>query len=126
MSWQDVAERLERRRAQGEPFTSYGRLAKELGCSNYTAHKAVRRTESLQTWAKRPAAAPVAQSLNEVVTDQSAQGRELDPADDAAIREFIESADPETRAWFLALPLDQQLEVVNDTDKHPKILGRKP
>jgi len=46
--------------------------------------------------------------------------------DDAAIREFVEGAEPETRAWFLALPVDEQLEVVNDPDKYPKILNRKP
>jgi hypothetical protein len=126
MTWQEVAERMERLRTQGEPFTSQHKLAKQLGCSSGTINKAIRETPSLKPWAERKAAAPRAQSLDPVVTDRAAQGRELDPADDAAIREFIEKADPQVKAWFLALPVEEQLEVVNDPDKHRKILGRKP
>jgi hypothetical protein len=43
-----------------------------------------------------------------------------------AIREFIEKADSDTRAWFLALLLETQLEVINDSDKYQQIRGRKP
>jgi hypothetical protein len=63
-------------------------------------------------------------TLNEVVTDRTAQRCELDPEDEAALREFIENAEPEVKAWFLALPTDVQLEVLDDPDPYQKILGR--
>jgi hypothetical protein len=127
MMWQEAAEKMERLRSQGEAFTSQHKLAAQLGCSSGTINKAIRETPELQAWAKRQTeGTPRAQSLNEVVTHRTPQSRELDPADDAAIREFIEQADPQTKAWFLALPPETQLEVAKDPDKHHQILGRKP
>jgi hypothetical protein len=46
------------------------------------------------------------------------QSRERDPLDEVAIREFIEKADAETKAWFLAQSQEYQLLVVNDPDRH--------
>jgi hypothetical protein len=127
MTWQEAAERMNRLRTQGEPWTSQHKMAKQFGCSSGTINKAIRETPELQTWAKRQTAiVPRAQSINDVVTDRTAQRRELDPADDAAVREYIERADPETKAWFLGLPPETQIEVVNVPDKYPRILGRKP
>jgi hypothetical protein len=60
------------------------------------------------------------------VTDDIVQTRELDPTEEAAIREFIERADPEVKAWFLSQTRQNQLDYLNDPDKYPKILGRKP
>jgi hypothetical protein len=136
MTWQEAAERMKRLRDQGEPWTSQHNLADQFRCSSATINKAIKNTPDLQAWVKpQEAAAPKAQSLSgwkpgvgyiDVVTDSTAQSRELDPADEVAIREFIEQADPETKAWFLALTPNKQLEVVNDPDKHQRILGRKP
>jgi hypothetical protein len=81
LSWQQAAERLERLRSQGEPFTSQHLLAKQLGCSPATINKAIKESPSLSTWATRKAAAPKAQGLHEVVTDRTAQGSEPNPAD---------------------------------------------
>jgi hypothetical protein len=61
-----------------------------------------------------------------VIVESKAQRREPDPADEAAVREFIEQAAPDVKAWFLALPFEDQLDFVSDPDKHQKILGRKP
>src|SRR5262249_24756181 len=95
MTWQEAAERLKRRCAQGEPWTSYRKLAEQLTCSPSVVYKAIQQTPELHSWAKRlTAAAPTAQSINDAVTDSKAQHRELNPEDDAAIREYIESADP--------------------------------
>lgn len=58
--------------------------------------------------------------------DQTSQSREPDPEDNGTICEFIEQADSETKSWFLALPTNAQIEFLNDPDKYPKILGRKP
>jgi hypothetical protein len=126
LTWQETAKRLERLRSQGEPFTSQGRLAEQFGCSSGTINKAVQKTPSLQAWAKQLGATPKAESINDVVMDRTAQRREPNPVDDAAVREFIERADSETRAWFLALSPEDQIEFVNDPDKHQKILGRTP
>jgi hypothetical protein len=126
ITWQEAAERMERLRKQGEAFSTQGTLADNFGCSTSTINKAINKTPSLQAWAKPEGTAPPrAQSLIGVVTDNVAQSRDPNPEDDAAIREFIEQADAETKAWFLALSTDKQLAIVNDPDKHPKILGRK-
>jgi hypothetical protein len=126
-NWQEVAGRLERLRAQGESWTNYREMANRFDCSTQLVHKAVHSSAGLTAWARpQQTVIPKAQSLNSVVTDRTAQRREQDPADDAAVREFIEQADPETKSWFHALSSDDQLDVVNDPDKHRKILGRKP
>ena len=131
MSWQEAAERLERLRTQGEPFTSQQKLGDDLGCSSSTINKAIMKTPTLHAWAnarsaRQPAEVSRAQSLNNPVTDRTAQNRELDPKDEAAIREFIEQADPETKACFLARGRSKtQLAYLDDPDKHQKILGRK-
>jgi hypothetical protein len=125
-TWQEVAARLQHLQAQGQEWTSYGQLAEQFGCSKETVYKAVKKTPELQGWVRRPTTTPQAQRFTDLVADNSAQSREPDPADDAAIREFIERADPPTKAWFLALSPKDQLTVVNDPDKFHRILKRKP
>jgi hypothetical protein len=126
MPWQEAAERMERLQKQGAAFTSQQQLANDFHCGVATISKAIKRTPSLQDWAQKPGGSPKSQSINAVVTDCTAQSRELNPEDDAAVREFIELADPEVKAWFLALSPEDQLAYVNDPDKHQTILGRKP
>ena len=129
LTWQEVAERLRCKRTSGEPYTSQRKLAAQIGSSEATVNRAIRETKLLHAWAgknRKKTASPRAQSLNEVVTDRASQSTELDPADDAAIREFIEKSDPETKAWFLALSTEEQLNFLNDPDMHKRILGRKP
>jgi hypothetical protein len=128
MSWQEAAKRMERLRTQGDPFTSQHKLADLFGCSSGTINKAIRETPSLKAWAERQtAAAPKAQSLNDVVTDRTAQSKEPDPADDAAIREYLErDLTADERAFFNSLSRDDQLDFLDDPDKHRKILGRRP
>jgi hypothetical protein len=123
ITWQDAAERMERLRSQGEPFTSQQELARRFGCSPATIHKAIHETESLEVWAKRPTAAPRAQGINPIVTDRTPQRSEPDPEDDAAIREFIEGADPEEKAWFHAQSRDDQLSHLNYLAEHPELLS---
>jgi hypothetical protein len=78
-TWQEAAECLERLRQQGEPYTSHEKLAKQLGCPKTTVHKAIKKTASLQAWARRQPKDPKAQSLNPVVSDNTAQTREPEP-----------------------------------------------
>jgi hypothetical protein len=134
-TWQEVAEYLKRLRDEGKPWTSQHKLAKEMGCSSGTINKAIRKTPELQNWAEQPTATPKAQSLTpwkrgeghiDVVTDRTPDSRVLDPEDEVAIREFIERADPETKAWFLALKPEDQLAFLVDPGKHQQIRGRKP
>jgi hypothetical protein len=123
MAWQDAAGRMEQLRSQGEPFTSQQELARRFGCSPATIYKAIHQTESLEIWAKRPTAAPRAQSINPIVTDRTPQRSEPDPEDDAAIREFIERADPEEKAWFLAQSHQDQVSHLNYLADHPELLN---
>jgi hypothetical protein len=128
MDWRGAAERMNRLRIQGEQWTSYSKMAEQIGCSKATIFKAVKQISELQTWAKpQTTSAPRAQSINDVVTDHAAQRRELDPADDAAIREYLErDLSPDERAFFNGLSKVDQIFFLSDPDKHPRILGRKP
>jgi hypothetical protein len=129
MTWQDAAERMERLRNQAEPWTSQHKIAERLGCSSGTINKAIRETRELHSWAKRQTVAtPRAQSINAVVTDSTAPSSVLNPADDIAIREYLEREDlsPDERAFFNSLSGEDQLEFLDDPDQHQRILGRKP
>ncbi len=131
MTWQDVAGRLKRLRAQGEPWTSQHEMARRFCCSSGTVNKAIRNTPELLSWAKREvAASPRARSLSPFVTDRTAQSREPDPREEAAIREYLErDLRPDERAFFNGLSREDQIFFLNDPDKHSvtsKLLGRKP
>jgi len=140
ISWKEVAERLKSLRAQGTPWTSFEKLADQIGCVASTVYKAIQKTPELQSWAKSDtASAPRAQSLTppmkkekgyvDMVADRTADSRQLDPADEVEIREYLEREDltPEERAFFNGLPSrEDQLFFLHDPDKHQKVLGRKP
>jgi hypothetical protein len=128
MTWKEAAERLKQLRNQGSPWSSYNKLSKQMGCSPRTIFKAVQNTPELKIWALRQTATPKAQSFNDVVIDRTAQGREPDPADDAAIREYLEREDltPEERAFFNGLSREDQVMFLDDPDKYDRILGREP
>jgi hypothetical protein len=126
MTWQEAATRLEQLRSQGESWTSQREMASRFGCSPATVNKAIQESPLLRAWSRREtAAAPRAQGINDVVLDRTSQQRDLAPEDEAAIREYIETADPDTKAWFLALSTEDQLSVINDPDRHQRILGRR-
>jgi hypothetical protein len=108
-----------------------------FGCAPSTIKKAIDNTESLRSWA-RPgkASAPKAQSLNEVVMDNTSQSRESDPTDvleesevDAAMQYLIDQAGPDERARIFAMPAADRRKlaelVYNDPDKGDRILSRK-
>jgi hypothetical protein len=125
MTWQDAAQRLKRLREQGEPWTSQHKLAKAFGCSSRTINTAIKMTPELQPWATPKKGDPRAQGINTVVLDNAKQTQELQPEDAAAIREFIETASPTEKAWFLSLSEGDQLDFLDDPARHQKILGRK-
>jgi hypothetical protein len=132
MSVEEAAERLNRLRLQGEPFTSQHQLATQVGCSSGTINKAIHSKDELAAWAKPPEAAPRAvgqpRKKKPGGADQRAEpddaepavaGHEADPADAAAeveLRRRIESdheerafvnemarATPEFQQWYLGL-----------------------
>ena len=139
---QEVAERLERLRSQGEPFRSQGAYAKQFGCSKATINKAIKQTSSLQTWAGLDKIkAPKAQSLTDIVTDAKPQEREPDPADcmpaedvDKILEHLVSKTPPDKLD-----ELRQQLDAKTQDDRHKlavviadnpylgdRILGRRP
>ena len=92
--WQDVAERLKRLQAAGEPFPGYRDLAARIGAGPSTVFKAVEQTPSLRCWAKRTnASAPKTKHLNDVIVDRTPQQREPDPAELGADSELLTSRD---------------------------------
>src|SRR5262249_31128139 len=78
------------------------------------------QTPSLQAWAKRPDAAPRAQSLTPILTDRTAQRCESSPEDGASIREWLENADAAGRAFFNGLSCEQQLWFLDQPEKIQK------
>jgi hypothetical protein len=133
MSWQEVAERLTRLRRQGEQFTSQHKLAAQLGCSSGTVTKAIWNTPELQPWAKaQPNTPPKTQSIGEAIEDRAEQRRETNPADDASIRDFIEQADPDERAFLNSISgakSDYQLWYIEqpgkDRERHRKAYRKR-
>jgi hypothetical protein len=128
MSWQEAARRLEELRSQGEPYPGYRELKKRLKCSLMLIGKAIKSSDELKKWAQRPAAKPRAagqprsregteeDSGNDAVFENTAQSRELDPEDAAAIKEYRERLEPEELVWFDSLSTEDQITVVNDPD----------
>jgi hypothetical protein len=117
---QEAEERLERLRTQGEKFTTQKELADRIGCSPSTAHSAIKNNPKLREWANSKSIAgptPNAQTLENEHLSTIPQTRELSPEDDAAIREFVEKANPKDKALFLALSVDNQLKVVEDPEQ---------
>jgi hypothetical protein len=146
--WRDVQDRLLRLRKAGEAFTSQRDLAERLKCSLATINKAVNDSASLKGWMVRHGKrSPKAQSLNDVVTDSTANQREPDPAAgglgidevDQIMGLLIEQAPPKERAnlnelnaegrrEMARLYMEQQAEkhIEDKARKGIRILGRKP
>jgi hypothetical protein len=146
--WRDVQDRLLRLREAGEAFTSQRDLAERLKCSVATVNKAVNDSASLKGWMVRHGKrSPKAQSLDEVVTDSTANQREPDPAAggldndevDKIMGLLIEQAPPKERAnlnelnaegrrEMARLYMEQQAEkhIEDKARKGNRILGRKP
>jgi hypothetical protein len=125
----EVTKELLRLRDAGEPFTTYEDMATRVGASSGNVHNAVKETPALQEWAKKPEATPRAQTMTEVVTDSVADERSPDPAQDTEDRELlrrVEELDPQAREWLRGLSREQQLAYLDDPDRFPQILGRKP
>lgn len=144
VTWQDVAQCLERLRASGEPYTTQRDLAKRLGVPSVsTVNKAIKETPSLHPWAKpQSTSAPKAERLSAVVTDNTPQQREPDPADlmtddevEIIFRKMIEDAPTaEERAeWhkrFSELSPDEKRRFASQyadaTDLGFRVIDRKP
>jgi hypothetical protein len=106
MSVGEAAERLNRLRLQGEPYTGQRQLAQQLGCSPSTIGEAMHSDPKLEQWAKPPEAAPRAvgqpRGAEPGGKEPDPAGHEADPAEAAAeaeLRELMER-DPEERAFI--------------------------
>jgi hypothetical protein len=106
VTWPEVAGRLKLLQAQGRPWKGYAQTAHDFQCSPSTVHKAIQNAPELQAWVSegqsKKAAMPKARNLS------AAQSREANPLDNAAEQEFLETADPELRAAYLAMPPEAQ------------------
>lgn len=152
-NWRDVQEQLIALREQGEPYTNIQDLAKRLKCSPSTVHKAIRpglsqlksleedqqdevnaKARLLQGWqARGPAGnrAPHAESLSDVVVDNTRQQKEADPSNvmpdeevDRVMGRLIEKAAPEKRANLNALNAEERRTLA--TEYHAQGLDNEP
>jgi hypothetical protein len=126
MTQKEVAKRLNQLRLQGEPWTSYEKMRRQIGAgSTLTLYRAVKDNDVLRHWAKQRQAAPRAQQqgLTGPVLDNANEQREPDPEDDTAdieLRAKFENAEPEERAFLNTVkdgPRDYLLWYIHKPDK---------
>ncbi|MBN2446039.1 MAG: hypothetical protein JXO22_04905 [Phycisphaerae bacterium] len=138
--WHDVQRRLLELNDRGVPYTSIGKLAKQLGCANATVQKAIKNSATLKGWQARhtgSSRSPRATSITEMVTDNAEQFREPDPTAaaegddvDLVFARLIQEAQPEERAQLNEMDADARRAIVellkNDPDQYDRVLGRRP
>lgn len=137
VTWQQVAERLECLRLQGEKCVSRREHADRFGCSPATVQKAIRSSPELITWDALGDGKTVAraQSLTPVVLDNRPEQREAkhvesyDNLDEMTHLLIQHSDSDEERAWIRGLSPEGIMDAARirlaDPDKHERILGRR-
>jgi hypothetical protein len=110
MSWREAQHEAEQIRSDGERFTSYPKMAKRIGCSRSTLHKAIKDygTVELQEWASKQRGESrlnAAPEVAAVAIENRPQNREADPADitedadiELTLAYLLDQAKPEERA----------------------------
>jgi len=110
MEWRDSVRLLEKKRQDGQRWTSYEKMAQLLAnetgrtCSQSTVHKAVVRTPALKEWATRPASStlrmPSINGPDNPTLDGTPDERQPDPSDitepgdiDAALDYLVKQAE---------------------------------
>jgi hypothetical protein len=119
--WLGVQDRLLFLYEQGERYTSQRDFATRFGCSVATVNKAINASPKLRGWQARYAkrkSSPRAQSLNDVVTDNTPTPGEPDPSEvlpdddvDAVMAQLIDQAKPDERAMLNALDADDRRQI---------------
>jgi len=110
MTWTEARDRLERKRNQGEPYTSQRRLAQQIGTTLSTVNKAFRHSPKLAAWkgeAERGCAAKKATAVSPVVLYTQAQSTEPDPAEQADRDAKLEQLMDEQKADYEPSPLEE-------------------
>jgi hypothetical protein len=108
--WEDLRDRLERLRNQGEPYTSNHKLAERFGVSSSTVHKAIQNSKKLQAWqaeAKQAGRPRKATDLGPVVLHNKAQRTEPDPAEQVDREAELARLISEQKADHEPSPLDK-------------------
>lgn len=127
--WRKVQARLIRLYEAGEAYAPQRDLADRMKCSESTVNKAINASGELKAWMKRQRTPSLkAQSLNDVVTDNTASQREEDPGDalptdevDGIMHHLIEQAEtPEERAKLNELNNEGRLKTAKLYQEHQK------
>lgn len=123
MGWPEARAAAEKIRLDGKRFTSYRKMANDIGCNLSVLHDAINNhgTAELQEWASKQRGASRKNATPEVaaaVFESTPQGRETDPSDiteegdvDEAMDYLIEQAEksgPEEVARLLDMPADKR------------------
>ena len=134
---------------RGEPYTNTRELADRLRCSTSTISKAINDSRILKEWYRitgNSRSAPRAQSLSEVVLDNTPRPSATDLADaldeetdvEREFHRLIQETDPDVRDRLNAIPREELLkmtpdqlrgivEVLNDDpDEGDRVLDRGP
>ncbi len=133
MSWRNAKHEAEQIRLNGDPFTSYPKMAKRIGCSRSTLHKAIVTfgTVELQDWASKQRGASRLNAPPEVAAvaiENTPQGREPDPAGiiedadiDNTLTYLMDEADPNERARINAMDAAQKRRLVELVLRDPDL-----
>ena len=108
VAWQEVRDRLDELRIQGEPYTSQGKLAKQLKVSRSTINKAISNSAPLKLWMRQANASkgsPRAERMTDKTLGNAAQTTEPGPHETLTheeelhlIAELLDKASPKERA----------------------------
>lgn len=131
MDWQEAQDKAEEIRLRGEPFTSYRKMAKTIGCNWSVLHDAIYKhgTAELQEWASKqrgPSRLNATPEVSAVAFENTPQGGEPDPADitedgdvDAAMAYLLDQAGPDERAQINALTPAERRQLAKTVYRDP-------
>jgi len=127
MGWQEARDEADKLRLAGDPWTSYRKMAKAIGCHASVLHDAISKygTVELQEWASKqrgPSRLNVSPKTAAVALEKTPQSRESDPGNaieqpdvDAAMQFLIEQA--KRKHPELGAKTESRIQSMDDADR---------
>ncbi|QDU94521.1 hypothetical protein [Lignipirellula cremea] len=120
MSRIEVIDRLLLKKRSGEPYTSMGKLAKDIGCSSSTIQAAMQDKLELSFWRSSKTTKPKVHQLSNIDCDTISQDCEVSPSSqfsdeeqDAALQELVDQATAAERAKILGKTIAEKQTLAN-------------
>lgn len=128
--WQDIQGELLQMNEREEPYTSGKELGENLGCSDPTIRKAIKKSKTLRGWKARHAGrstAPKATTLNEQMEVSDPSEMKQDRSDalpdeivDSTMSRLINEAPPKERARLNSMNQNERRELAETIQSQQK------